>query len=417
LHIGITPLGGKISCWWSQPYGLPNVNYTLSNFKVVSIDNKYYLCAKASCSGYSGYATSFYTVKLDNTILINHKRIPIGKFVIPLGTLKKGQHTIYLQFWNDFYGYFGKPSITLKFKIPLKYKFEIPNLPFYTKRDILIKLCEYDIFSEESFLKSFNIHTSTIKLDENEYGILHINTRVPSGTTVCLVNSNKVYCQTISAGYGNEKITCTFLLPLLPGINTIYSKYNFRYRISKLKNCEPHSVRELEIRKSSLFYIKYDKPAIGIFKLKRPLYQSNASGCRSLAGGNIVTGWIAVTFPGSYCVVTGSGYRILPNIHPFNIIDVSQSVLYVEKEQYATVTCTLEKHTNSIYATFKSDKPCNFTAVAYFNGKPMKYYQVALTNSNRMTQTVVIPTSKEGNYCIAPKGQNPNATEWKIRLI
>ena len=85
--------------------------------------------------------------------------------------------------------------------------------------------------------------------------------------------------------------------------------------------------------------------------------------------------------------------------------------------QYATVTCTVEKHSNSIYATFKSDKPCNFTAIAYFNGKPMKYYQVSLTSTNKLTQTVVIPTSKEGNYCIAPKGENPNATQWKIRLI
>jgi len=276
-------------------------------------------------------------------------------------------------------------------------------------------------------INMFSKPVKTYNLDKDEYGILIIKANnIPSETSAYNVNT-KTYSQTIKE-FGGGWMSCEYKLPLLPGTNKIYfnPKHNYwkghdettiRYEVFTLKNCEPHSVRELEIRKSTLFYIKYDKPAIGIFKLKRPLYQQNTSGCTSLAGGNIVTGWIAVKFPGSYCVVTGSGYRIFPYVHPFNIIDVSQSVLYVEKEEYATVTCQPSKHQNFIYATFKSDKPCNFTAVAYFNGKPVKYYQVTLTNSNKLTQTVVIPTSKEGNYCIAPKGENPNATEWKIRLI
>jgi len=412
--IGISELGRHISCWWSQPYGLPIVHYTLSDFKVVSINNRYYLCARVKCSGYSSSPTSFFTLKIDNKYIYRHHRIPIGKFfVINLGDLNDGMHSIYLQFWNDFNGYFGKPSISLKFKVPLKFHFEVPNLPFYNKNDILEKLCGSNIYSREDFLKSFNIYFNTIKLDENEYGILHINNHVPNGTTVCIVN-DKTYCQS-ARGYIGEDIFCKYRLPLLPGVNTLYSKHKFKYSISTLKDCEPHSVRELKIHKSSIYTISYDKPAIGIFKLKRPIYQETAP-CTPLAGGDVVSGWIAVKFPGCYNIVTGSGDRILPNVHPFNIIDVSQSRLYVKKEQYASVICTLEKHTNSIHATFKSDRPCNFTAVAYFNDRPIKKYSIHLFHSNKLTQTVIIPIYEKGKYCIAPEGQNKDLNTWKIKV-
>jgi len=191
-------------------------------------------------------------------------------------------------------------------------------------------------------------------LDKDEYGVFYINvSNVKSGTPLCVKNKTTL-CEQIYPPSGNW-VNGGYNVPLFPGKNVIqssspglvengknYTNY-YGWRKVTLKNCTVRPITDLKVTKHNLYILEYDKPAIAIIKLKRPVIEQYAGNIPSVVRAYKATGWIAVKFPGKYNIVTGENYRIYPNIPPYKIIDTSQSKLYVSKPTITIKSYSVEK--------------------------------------------------------------------------
>lgn len=212
------------------------------------------------------------------------------------------------------------------------------------------------------------------------WGILEIDGQwVSPNFKASVSNALGSFSQTVNA-YDNYFQNVKVSLPLAPGNNNV--NYQTSNLIQNGKNYTKVNVKPvpyiarpkknpITVLSISGHTISYNGKAIAVIRLNKQINSTKTLTCPSAAGGDMVSGWIALKFPGCYAMFHGDRYHTYKD-SPLQIIDTERS--FVLTPSPVSISIQLQTYDgNNAYFTIKVTPNVNVPIGVYLSKDGLTY--------------------------------------------